>query len=275
MHNIKEYLRKYPIIFKVLSNIYQNFIRPITSGFIIYYLCYLYKDRRSDYYLLKRYKFKDIRQFRPRTWRYGKGKDNAFRRYYLAKLDDEKCFIKIAENDETVKNEIKIQKYLSSIEFKYTPTCKIADNSFNESIAILAISYIEDLKQIETPINSKNLDLICNEFINICDILFNAQIIHADIHKDNLLQKKDGSLMLLDFGISMANKIDNTVNYLARPGTYFKEFGNIREYDDVYSFLKMLGSLGLNEELKHTDSYKKIKALDGRYSRKINLTDFF
>lgn len=79
-----------------------------------------------------------------------------------------------------------------------------------------------------------------------------------------MLQRKDGSLVLLDFGISMAATVDNTVNYLARPGTFFKEDDNNREYDDVYSFLKMLDSLGVDEELKHTAPYK-----NGSFDRQI------
>ncbi|MEJ6951741.1 protein kinase domain-containing protein [Natronospora cellulosivora (SeqCode)] len=223
---------------------------------------------------MKRHKFEEIKQFRPRTWRYGKGKDKAYRRYYLAKLAGDKCFIKIAENDETVKNEIKMQKYLNSEKFKYTPEYKKADKFFSDTQVMLAISFIEDLHQIKTPTNERSLELICKEFINICDYLFNKQIIHADIHKGNLLQKKDGSLVILDFGISMASSVENTVDYVARPGTFFVENRNIREYDDVYSFLKMLDSVGIDEELKYTAPYKKIVSLLGRYSKKIDLNDY-
>lgn len=130
---------------------------------------YLYKDRKNDITGLKRYKFQEIQQFEPKTWRYGKGKDNAYRRYYIAQLEGEKYFIKIAENDETVRNEIKIQKYLHTMKFKHTPECKIADSSFNETQTMMAISYIEDLYLISKPTNLNSLDVLCNEFISICN----------------------------------------------------------------------------------------------------------
>ena len=64
--------------------------------------------------------------------------------------------------------------------------------------------------------------------------------------------------MILDFGISGCVGERNTVDYIARPGTHFREEDGIRIYDDAYSFVKMCERLDISENYK-VPSYNLIE----------------
>ena len=98
----------------------------------------------------------------------------------------------------------------------------------------------------------------CREFLEILDALESRDIIHADIHKNNLMLDQQGHLVLLDYGISMILRQDNSVDYKARPGTFYREKDGVRIYDDAYSFVMMLEGLGLPEQWKNAEIYRQV-----------------
>jgi hypothetical protein len=83
---------------------------------------------------------------------------------------------------------------------------------------------------------------------------------------------KGDELMLIDFGISYSENLENTVNYVARPGTYYKETENgTRFYDDAYSFVKMIEKLSPPATFLQSEQYLKIVERIGSYGFEADL----
>lgn len=257
---IRNALIKYPIIFKIAKLIYRNIIVPINTGYFPKYYLYLIFTKHKEIKALKKLKFTSIEIYKPTIWRYGRGKDNAFRRYYTAFMDGKKYFIKIAtKNDSSVQNEIEIQGLLSEKEHYWTPTCLISKRNFYGNVSILAIEYEENLKKFTIPFKKKDFNKICLEYIKILDELNEIKLVHSDIHAGNLMLNNFNDLYLLDFGISRFTNKNNEVDYLARPGTFYRENGVIRRYDDAYSFICLLDKLNIPKGWKNECYYQEIK----------------
>lgn len=107
---------------------------------------------------------------------------------------------------------------------------------------MLAVEYIDGLAKFILPGSKEGFSHICTEFLSIMDALEANGIVHADVHKGNLMIKDD-RLFLLDYGISKRDGVTNCIDYTARPGTYYKVSGTVRTYDDAYSFIKLVEEL--------------------------------
>ena len=106
--------------------------------------------------------------------------------------------------------------------------------------------------------------------MTILDELKNRGIVHADIHKGNLMIKNN-HLYLLDYGISKVLNDGNTIDYNSRPGTFYVESGNIRTYDDAYSFVETIVGLGASEEFKNIEEFENIKNRVGDFSFQVRI----
>ena len=260
LNKLALFFKKFPVIHKILSFIYNKFILNVTSGYYLkcakYFITIYFPEKKH----IKSYGFKKIKPFNTHGWRWGLGIDKAYRRYYKAVFDGKKCFVKVAKNDATIVNEIKINSYLKD---KYggcdfTPNLVLTDNNFDKNTVMIALEFVENLETFNIPQNIEEFDYICKSFLDILQKLNDMDIIHADVHKGNLMLKQN-KVMLLDFGISKSVNVENTVDYKARPGTFYRINGNTRTYNDAYSFVKMLEKMNVSEEFKKIESYKNIE----------------
>jgi serine/threonine protein kinase len=252
------------------------FVHKYTLGYIKngYYksiLSYFFGECLGEKKALKKYGFSKCKIYKSTLWRFGKGKDRAFRRYYAAYYNGVRTFVKISKNDTTVKNEIKFAEYLKGVLFSFVTPTVLTDSNFNGGFDMLAIEFCEDMKSFSLPENKQEFEALCGQFLAILDGLQSAKVVHADIHKNNLMLKGD-ELMLIDFGISYSENLENTVNYVARPGTYYKETENgTRFYDDAYSFVKMIEKLSPPATFLQSEQYLKIVERIGSYGFEADL----
>lgn len=259
------FLKKYPIIFKPLSYIYKNVYLPISTGLVWFYVKYIIFIKLREVNALKKQGLYNIKPSKIRSWRLGKGKDKAYRRYYKAMYDNSKVFIKIATNDSTVINEIRLNSYLTDKNLDFIPKIFFLDESFDRNKAVIVFEYIDNLTEITRPNNYSDFEHICLNFHIILSKLYENRVIHADIHKGNIM-KRDGKIMLFDFGISICDYVKNEVDYVSRPGTYYVQKGNIREYDDAYSLIQLIKSWNIPQQWCEAQSYKNIQEKLGKYT---------
>lgn len=263
---IKKVIKKIKPIYLFLLYIKINLINPAISGHLWYYLRFLFTMKSSEIKKLKSKGFKKIKTFQPYTWRIGKGQDRAFRRYYLAWFNNTKCFIKIGKNDITVANEAKIYAFIKDKALDFFANCLFIDENFDDSTVMIANEFIEQLIPFTEIDQKSKFDIICSEFFELLDKLESLGIIHADIHKGNILTTPNNGIVLLDFGISFFKGKEKRINYNMRPGTFYinDEENNLRKYDDAYSFVKMIEGLDFPEEWLHSLEYNKIvERIDG------------
>lgn len=254
---LRKIFRKWPKLYKLLSAIYQTVFAPVVSGHAQYYVKYLLFVKRGEVKKLNLYGLVEPKAYNYREWRIGKGKDGAYRRYYLAYYNGKKCFIKIGTNDATVSNELDILSNFKDAEIDFSPKFLVGDFNFANSTVMVAVDFIEGLTKFEIPGNEETFDDICKQFNDILDKLTSNGVVHADIHKGNLMLC-NGKLFLLDYGISMIKDKGNKIDYVARPGTFYIKKDGYRIYDDAYSFEQLLNQQGVSGEYKNCINYQNI-----------------
>ena len=236
-------------------------VEYIKNGYYKNMLCYLFGVYWGEKRALKRYGFLKSKLYKSTSWRFGKGKDGAFRRYYSAYYDGVRTFVKISKNDSTVKNEIKFAEYLKCVQPSFVTSTVTTALNFNNGFDMLAIEFCDDLRSFSIPKTEYEFEQLCDQFLGILDGLQSMKIVHADIHKNNLMIK-DNRLILIDFGISYSENLDTSVDYSARPGTFYKETDDgLRFYDDAYSFVKMVEKLSPPVSFFNGELYQKIVVL--------------
>ena len=251
---IKNFLKKVPGLRFLKTKCYE----PMRKGYFRYYFLYLRKDKPEDIERLTSFGITDIKPMNFTQWRIGKGKDNAYRRYYTGVFQGTKCFIKIGKNDATVKNELEILRHKEMDKVTFSPKLLVGTDSFAEKTVMLAVEYMDDLKPFHTVNTEADFQEACRQFVNILDGLEKAEIVHGDIHKGNLALCK-GNVLLLDYGISKIFNKENAINYLHRPGTFYRETAGTRVYDDAYSFVKMVEKMALPAEYLDNPYMQEIK----------------
>lgn len=253
----KEIVKRNKKIYGILCESYDKWISPIKNGHLLYYIQYCKSIRRKEISDLNYYGLNNVKPILWRTWRIGRGRDGAHRRYYLGHFQDKQCFIKIGYKDETVKNELDVlNKQIVPIPF--SPQLLIGSMRFSDETVMIAVEYIEGLSEFKLPSSKKDFSKMCGEFITILDELKTRGIVHADIHKGNLMIKNN-NLYLLDYGISMVLNDGNTIDYNSRPGTFYVQRDGIRTYDDAYSFVETIVSLDASDEFKNMEEFENIK----------------
>ena len=215
---IKAFLKKVPGLYFLKTKCYE----PMRKGYFRYYFLYLRKDKFIDINGLTSAGITELKPINFTQWRIGKGKDNAFRRYYTGVFQGTKCFIKIGKNDATVKNELEVLRHEGMDTIAFSPKLLTGIGAFAENTAMLAVEYKDDLNPLQVISTKTGFADVCRQFVEILDGLENLGIVHGDIHKGNLMLHK-GKLLLLDYGISKICNKPNGINYLHRPGTFYRE----------------------------------------------------
>ena len=262
--DLRKVIYRHPSIVNYIRFVYHDIIEGFFNGYYYYILKYLLGVKKTELRELQRKGLSDIKLFNPKTWRRGKGIDKAHRRYYIANYKGHPCFVKIAENDKTLQNEIDVAERIKGNNWTFTPLALLIDTSFLNRRKLLVISYEEGLHRIPDNVSAEELKSYCASFLQIHNKLVNAKLIHADIHCGNLMLNAQNHLVLLDFGISKFLDNTNNVDYIARPGTFYQKTEKGRIYDDAYSFLCMIEKYSESSKILDSEEYNDIKKRVGQ-----------
>lgn len=242
LKTIKSRIKQISFLYKPLYYFKYKLVAPIKSGHFLYYMKYTFSLKKIECAKLMLLGIANPKPIHFLDWRIGKGKDHAFRRYYLASYNGKKCFIKIGKNDATVRNEYLTLSKLPKDVIDFSPKILIGKENFDTNTTMLAVEFIEGLEKFTLPKDISTFENLCEQFIHILKVLESQNLVHADIHRGNLMLHNN-KLILLDYGISMFKYERNDIDYVARPGTYYRIAEDYRIYDDAYSFTKLIESL--------------------------------
>ncbi|MBQ4446812.1 MAG: hypothetical protein II897_00760 [Clostridia bacterium] len=254
INGIKSIIKRCGAIYRPLKKIKSKIVTPLRDGHFAYYSKYRRGLRAEELARFDELGFSKTKPVMIEAWRIGKGKDGAERRYYTAVKEGARCFIKVGSRDATVVNELRLLEYINSGSELF-PKLAAGTESFGKETAMLAINYVEGLHEVSLDCGGK---AVLRDMVSILEELERFGIVHADIHKGNLMYGSKGPI-LLDFGISRIMGRENEIDYNARPGTYFVQNGGLRTYNDAYSCLRLLEELGADAKLKSTEEYKRIE----------------
>lgn len=263
IHLLKKLLRRNPHFHDTVVKWWKIWIEPILNGHLKYYIVYCIYSRHSETARLAQYGFTDIRPWKYRSWRIGKGRDHVFRRYFTAKYQNTPCFIKVGNNDTTVMNEYLVHTRLKDTPVSFTPQLVAGDCRFAENTVMLATAFVPGLERFSVPKDTTAFEALCRQFLDILEILEQNRLVHADIHRGNLMLAGE-RIYLMDFGISRFTDCENSVDYSARPGTFYRTADSERTYDDAYSFLCLLEKSGISPEQAASPAYQAIRERIGK-----------
>jgi len=265
MERIKAWIRKNKWLHRIFSGVYRNTVYLAKIGYFQSMLQYFLKIAGPEKKKLRALGFEKVKAYKSKTWRIGKGLDGACRRYYIAYYQGQKVFIKVAMHDATIRNEIAFAEYLQDRTPAFVCPAVLWDKNFGDDTMMLSIAFMDGLRSLTLPQTQEGFTALCDAFYEILEQLNELQIVHADIHKNNLMCDENGALVLLDFGISVIKGVENGIDYVARPGTFYRaRREDQRIYDDAWSFLRQLDAFGVPEDWKQTESYRALEEAVGR-----------
>ena len=264
--SLRVLIRRYKWFHKPISLFFQYFVYPLSNGYYLFMFKYIFTIKNKEINELRSYGFTEILPFKTRTWRIGKESDNAHRRYYTAYYKGNKCFIKVAQNDSTIGNEIAVAEQLLDKKLNYISKVITFDKTFACNKQMLVTTFTNGLHPISKEsiyddveqVHASELVKYCKQMYNILLSLEELQLVHADIHKGNLMLDINDNLILLDFGISKFLDKENDVKYDCRPGTFYRQTPEGRVYDDAYSFLQLINRYDSCKNIYDSDAYKSI-----------------
>ena len=260
IEKMKSFIRKHKLLYRILAGTYRNTIYLVKCGYVKSMIGYLLKTAGPEKKKLRAMGYTKPKAFKSKTWRIGKGLDGAQRRYYTAYKDGKKVFIKVAKFDATIRNEIELAQYLQDYSLDFVCPVVQYEKNFAPDTMMLANAYLDGVSSLKLPENAQDFAGLCDQFLHILQQLDHCGVIHADVHKNNLMLIDEKCLVLFDFGISMIKGQKNSIDYVARPGTFYTmpEQGR-RVYDDAYSFVMQMQKLGLPEAWQSIPQYQAIK----------------
>lgn len=267
---LREATRNTPRLRRVLSTIYGICVEPFISGYIWYMVKYHIFVERKEKEELRKLGFSNIRCYLSKSWRRGTELDQAHRRYYSAIYQNKPVFVKVAKNDATIVNEIVMAEYIAPLSLPFVIPTAFTKMDFMGDWKVMAVEFVEGIHSFSFA-NSREFERYCDEYLSILQEFEKHRIVHADIHPDNLVLDNDNKLAVIDFGISSIIGNINSVDYIARPGTHYREVSSLRIYDDAYSFVKMIEKMGAPNEMKQSDAYKKIVERIDRFTLNVDL----
>ena len=233
---------------------------------VIYFLFY----HHAAVTRLSTYGLSDISTYQIRRWLRVVRGEKLIRFYYQAKFKGEPCFIKMAKLDNTIGNEIYINKYLARCGATFVPRLLISDDNYNKDTSMMVLEAISDMREFELPDNESSFESICGDFEDIYKFFLEHGIIHGDINDSNLLLDHDNHIILIDFGLAKSPGSDTSqLSCSVQRGLYYQSSENTRIYDDAYSFLRMLDDCGIPDAFRQKECYQRIERLVGTHTHSI------
>lgn len=217
-------------------------------------------------------RFRDICCYRTDRWYIGDDGTQTLRKYYSAIFDDTRCFVKVVENDSTIDNEIFVNRYMTERGIACVPQTVFASRPGADGKAILATTWLDDPKSFYLPPDLALFRRFVSEYLEILRIFRENQISHNDVSESNLVVVGGGRLMLTDFGIgSVPGSEYFGIDYVVHDGTYYRQNGEVRIYDDAWSFVKILDDAGITDEQKQTNEYRELLAQMGKRTHVVRI----
>jgi len=187
------------------------------------------------------------------------GKRISSRSYYLAWLSGKKIFIKhLGEGKGDVQKEFLLSNHLHSINENHFPEALFYSDDIHCQCVVFDFLEGEELLA-----RMKRADLIPSEkeriilqFREVAKGLMESGITHRDIHPKNFFVTNDGTLKLIDFGMSFDRKT------LSIWGKFVKRSC----LDDMFRMLEIIESIGCQES--YSETYREVIAFFKEHFRK-------
>lgn len=265
--NFDDYLNLLELFFKKNNYIYSKPKDPSVSFDDKYINYKRYIHQLSDL------NFEKILPFLVNEW-----KNSSKQIYFTAEnKNGESFFLKIGGICDSVRREYRIIKELKNINKKYFPDILLY--RFTQNIKYIVMKKIEgnrlDYLLRSSLIKKKNQEYLKNLYngiFTILETLHKTKIIHRDIRPENLIIKKDGTPILIDFQFAVdVNRklykeykiVVKNPKYLATLGREYKK--NRFHWDDAHSFKKIFDNFDFIEDSEFLDLKRKIDKLIGKY----------
>ena len=232
-----------------------------------------YINYKKYLYKLSDLSFKKILPFLVNEW-----KNGSQQIYFVAEdKNREFFFIKIGGIFDSVRREYRIIKELKRINEKYFPDVFLYRFTPNIKYIIMKkidgdrLDYLFRSSLIKTK-NQEYLKNLFNGILTILKTLHKTKIVHRDIRPENLIIKKDGTPILIDFQFAVdVNRklykeykiVVKNPKYIATLGREYKK--NRYHWDDAYSFKKILDNFDFIKDSEFEELKEKINKLIGKY----------
>lgn len=210
----------------------------------------------SDIHFIKKHNVKKVKMFRPKLWSITK----PYRKFFTGIYENKKVFIKFSKKDKDLELESNI--YLKLEEYKNNFFLKPIINKTYTQKTIIVIPFIEYAKINEVYIKKEDFVTMCNNALEICNILRKEEIIHCDIDHRNVLW--DGlNLILFDFDNSYSSINGKVYRPIGGGGKH--KVNDELLYCDVESFCRLLSSLKIDQDWLNIPEYKKLESFKYKF----------
>ena len=208
---------------------------------------------------LMEYGLLDPQPYQTDRWYIGDDHEGTIRKYYQAVYCGESCFVKLAQNDSTICNEIFVNQYATKHSLAFVPQTLLCDMAYDIDTSLLVTQFRANLRKFTIPEDIVQFERYCMNFLDIHCEMEKYEMVHGDISDSNLLLDDSQQMVLTDFGIGRVTGAEKyMIDYIAHDGNYYINKGNMRIYDDAYSYIQMLEACGIPLNFKEIRAYRCI-----------------
>jgi len=238
-------------------------IRLYKIIFICHY--YLFHHRRMIE-KLSSYGMSEIKTFDITQWlRIIRGR-KIVRYLYRAQLHGETCFVKVGKKGMFMDNEIAVNEHINSYNITFIPRLLISDKNFDNDKSMIVTEFLTGIRRIVLPNDEKTFEHICSQLESIHAGLQEIGVIHGDLTAANVLLNEENHIQMIDFGVAWLTNAE-IIEMTRAFGRNYLLSEDVLIYDNAYSFLKLLDNIGISDERKKTECYRRLESLVGKHTK--------